>query len=85
LIPKRFKKELFAAVHLERHVIVGAGTTILPGVAVEIGCSIGAMSLLTKSTAAWGIYAGVPAKRVKERKKDLLKLEDEFLKSLAEA
>ncbi|MCT8963104.1 acyltransferase [Pseudomonas veronii] len=84
LIPKRFKKELFAVIHLEKHVIVGAGTTILPGVKVEMGCSVGAMSLLTKSTSAWGVYAGVPAKRVKERKKDLLQLEDDFLKSLAE-
>jgi galactoside O-acetyltransferase len=37
------------------------------------------MALVTRSTEAWGIYAGVPAKLIKQRKKDLLKLEVEFL------
>ncbi|MBK5355081.1 acyltransferase [Pseudomonas sp. TH41] len=79
LVPKKFKNEKFAAVHLQRHVIVGAGAVIFPGTIVAEGCSIGAMALVTKSTSPWGIYAGVPAKRVKERKTDLLTLELEFL------
>lgn len=78
LVPKKYKKEVFSAVHLHKHVIVGAGAVIFPGVDVAEGCAIGAMALLTKSTDAWGIYAGIPAKRVKERKKDLLQLEKEF-------
>ena len=79
LIPKKYKNEFFSAVLLQRHVIVGAGSTIFPGVTISEGCSVGAMALVTKSTDAWGIYAGVPAKRIKERKKDLLLLEVEFL------
>lgn len=82
LIPKDLKNEKLASVSLKKHVIVGAGTVILPGVVVEVGCSIGAMSLLTKSTEPWGIYLGVPAKRSKERKKNLLELEKQFLKSI---
>lgn len=80
LIPKKYKNEKFSAVLLQRHVIVGAGATILPGVTIAEGCSVGAMALVTKSTDVWGIYTGVPAKRIKERKKDLLLLEVEFLK-----
>jgi len=79
LIPKKFKEEIFAKVVLERHVIVGAGATIMPGVTIEEGCSIGAMALVAKSTSSWGIYVGVPAVRVKERKRDLLDLEKQFL------
>ncbi|MDY7565988.1 acyltransferase [Pseudomonas sp. RTC3] len=79
LVPKKFKNEKLASVHLQRHVIVGAGAIIFPGVTVAEGCSIGAMALVTKSTSPWGIYTGIPAQRVKNRKKDLLKLELEFL------
>ena len=79
LIPKQYKNEKFAAVLLQRHVIVGAGATIFPGVTLSQGCSVGAMALVTKSTEPWGIYAGVPATRIKERKKDLLLLEIKFL------
>lgn len=79
LVPKKFKNEKFSAVRLGRHVIVGAGAVIFPGVEISEGCSIGSMALVTRSTEAWGIYAGVPAKLIKQRKKDLLKLEVEFL------
>ena len=46
------------------------------------GCSLGAFSLLKHSTQPWGIYSGVPAKKVKNRSKDMLKLEEQYLKSL---
>lgn len=82
LIPKKYKDEKFAKVQLERHVIVGAGATIMPGTTIKEGCSIGAMALVTKSTDPWGIYVGVPAVRVKERKRDLLALEKKFLGEL---
>lgn len=79
LIPKQYKQEIFRSVMLEKHTIVGAGATIMPGVTVQQGCAIGAMSLIIDSTEGWGIYAGNPAKRIKERKRDLLALEVQFL------
>jgi len=79
LIPKKYKEEKLDKVVLQKQVIVGANSTILPGVTVGEGCSIGAMTLVVRTTASWGIYAGIPARRIKERKKDLLKLEQQFL------
>jgi acetyltransferase-like isoleucine patch superfamily enzyme len=79
LIPKKFKREVFASVRLGRHTIVGAGACILPGANIEEGCAIGAMSLVLRPTQAWGIYAGVPARRVRDRSRDLLALERQFM------
>lgn len=78
-IPSRYKKELKSAVSLGRHVIVGAGSIIFPGVHIAEGCSVGAMSLVRKSTDPWGIYHGNPARRIKERSQKLLELEREYL------
>jgi len=78
-IPTKYKKEIKLSVHLKRHVIVGACSVILPGVVVEEGTSIGAMSLITKSTESWSIYIGIPAKKLRARKRDLLELEKQFL------
>ncbi|RUR42389.1 acyltransferase [Vreelandella populi] len=75
----KFKCEIKEKVTLERHVIIGASSIIFPGVSVAEGCSVGAMTLVNKSTHPWGIYVGNPARRVKERKKELLKLEKQFL------
>ncbi|MCF6274127.1 MAG: acyltransferase [Rhodobacteraceae bacterium] len=79
MVPKKYKTEIKEAVTIGRHVIVGAGSVVFPGVDIRTGCSVGAMTLVTKSTEPWGVYAGIPARRVKERKKGLLELEKQLL------
>ena len=74
-IPEKYKKETKKSVHISKHVIVGTSSIIFPGVTVAEGCSVGAMTLVSKSTEPWGIYVGNPAKRVKNRSQDLLALE----------
>jgi acetyltransferase-like isoleucine patch superfamily enzyme len=80
-VPEQFKKEEKREVILEKYSIVGAGSTIMPGVVLSEGTAIGAMSLVLKSTISWGIYVGNPVKRLKTRKKDILKIEKEFYKT----
>lgn len=82
LIPKKYKNEIFKSVELERQTIIGAGSIVFPGVKISEGCAVGAMSLVTRSTDPWGIYAGNPAKRMRDRRRDLLKLEAEFMKEV---
>lgn len=67
---------------LKKHVIVGAGAVILPGVTINEGSAIGSMSLITKEVPAWEIWGGSPAKMIKNRKKDILQLEWKFLSKL---
>lgn len=83
-VPGKYKNEFKAAVSLGRHVIVGAGSIIFPGVDIAEGCSIGAMTLVNKSTTPWGIYLGNPARRIKERSQRLLDLEQAFLREVQE-
>lgn len=47
---------------------IGASVTILGGVTVAPGCLIAAGAVVTKDTQANGLYAGVPARRVKDLK-----------------
>ncbi len=74
-VPSKFRKFKIAPVVLGRHVIIGAGSVILPGVAIGEGSSVGALSLVSKTLGAWGVYFGLPAKRLKARSKKLLELE----------
>jgi galactoside O-acetyltransferase len=63
-----------APVRLGRFVPVGAGTLILPGVEIDEGAAIGAMSMVRAPLAGWRIYSGNPLQDMGERSRDLLDL-----------
>lgn len=67
-----------------KHVIVGAGSIILPGSVLEEGVAVGALSLVKGRLEAFGVYAGVPARFIKARSRRLLVLERHFLQELGE-
>lgn len=75
MIPSEFTNVTHGAVSIGKHVIVGSGSVILPNVILEDGVAVGALSLVTKDCDAFGVYIGTPAKKIKERKRDLLELE----------
>ena len=79
-VPKKYAHIQGGTVTLKKHVIVGAGSVILPGVTIGEGSAVGALSLVTKSLPDWGIYFGLPAKRIKTRSRDLLDLEEQLLR-----
>jgi acetyltransferase-like isoleucine patch superfamily enzyme len=78
-IPRKYKNEKFGCIRVGKHAIIGSNSVIMPDAHIAEGCSVGAMSLVTKPTEPWGIYVGIPAKRVKNRKQDLLELENQYL------
>ena len=80
-VPREFVKTKGGEVSLGRHVIVGSGSIILPGVSIGEGSSVGALSLVRKSLDPWGVYAGSPIKRIASRSQDLLEYENRLLTS----
>jgi acetyltransferase-like isoleucine patch superfamily enzyme len=77
--PPDLRLETKRPVRLGRHCIVGTGSLVFPGVDLADGCAVGAMSMVTRSTEPWGVYAGVPARRVKDRSRALLEKEAQYL------
>ncbi|MGC2029496.1 MAG: acyltransferase [Steroidobacteraceae bacterium] len=84
-IPPEFSGVTHAPVIIGRHAIIGAGSVLLPGVILEEGVAVGALSLIKQNCQAFGIYAGSPARRIGNRKRDLLELEGLFLRQMAPA
>lgn len=77
-IPEEYRKVKRAPVNLMRHSLVGAGCILLPGVTLEQGATIGAMSLVSHNAPEWTISVGIPAKVVKKRNRRILELESRF-------
>lgn len=78
-VPTKYKKETKKAIVICRHCIIGTNSLVFPGVTIAEGTSVGAMSMVTKSTEEWSVYFGSPAKRLKARARELLVLEREYL------
>ena len=60
-------KELNEKIVIEDDVWIGFGSIILSGVKIGQGSIIAAGSVVTKNVEPFSIYAGVPAKKVKDR------------------
>ena len=78
-VPENLTNVTAAVVIFEKHSIVGANSVILPGVEVGEGAAVGALSLVTKDVPAFEIHAGVPARKISERKRNLNKLEEQLM------
>ena len=75
-----FKNVDHASVFIGRHVIIGSGSVVLPGLRIEEGAAIGALSLVNRNCDTFCVYAGNPAKKIKIRQRGLLELENQFLR-----
>lgn len=61
-------------INLNNYVQIGTSTTIMPNIRIGEGVAVGAMSFVNKNLDDWNIYFGIPAKKIKERSKKILKL-----------
>lgn len=63
---RRAGRSRSARVHIGDGAWIGAGAIVLPGVDVGRGCVIAAGAVVTRSTEPDGVYAGIPARRVRD-------------------
>ena len=78
MLPEQYTNVSGGEVIIRKHSIIGAGCIIMPNLTIGEGTAIGAMSFVNHSTDPWSMYVGIPAKKIKDRKRDLLQLEKEL-------
>ena len=80
-IPAPYRSVRGGLVTLKKHVLIGTGSSILPGVTIGEGTAVGSMSLVNRSLEPWGIYVGSPCRKIKERSRKLLEVEEAMVKN----
>lgn len=80
-IPSELRGVAPGAVLMQEHANIGAGAIVLPGVTLAEGSVLGALSLIGRSTEPWTMYGGVPAKPIKERRRDVIRKGQQLLES----
>ena len=78
MVPDKYKNIQSEEVIIERHVILGSGCVVLPGVVLKEGSSFGVMTLINRSSEPWSINVGIPFRKIKERSREILNLEEKF-------
>lgn len=81
MIPEEFTKVTEKPVYIGKHVLIGSGCTVLPGVTLAEGSSFGAMTLINKNADPWIIYFGIPMRPYGDRKKKPLIMEKKWKQS----
>jgi acetyltransferase-like isoleucine patch superfamily enzyme len=80
VVPEELRGARHGDVTIRRHGIVGTGSVVLPGVTIGEGSTVGALSFVNRSLESWGVYGGVPARRIRDRAKNLIALEDQLIR-----
>lgn len=78
MVPPEYTGGDKGQVTLGRHVIVGAGSIILPGCMLGEGVAVGSLSMVKSSLDPWWVYSGIPAKKIKPRNKEILRFEQKM-------
>jgi acetyltransferase-like isoleucine patch superfamily enzyme len=81
LIPLSFKGNYkIGKIVLNKHCIVGTGSVVLPDVIFGEGACLGALSLANEYLSEYILYAGIPARKIKNRNKlEIIELEKNFM------
>lgn len=81
-IPDKYKNVQSAPVYIGRHSIIGSNAVVLPGVTISEGSSFGSFSFINHDSEPWSINVGIPFKKIRDRSKNLIQLEKEYLKDV---
>jgi acetyltransferase-like isoleucine patch superfamily enzyme len=63
---------------LEDDAYLGSNVTVLPGITIGCGAVVGASSLVNKDLEPWGIYVGIPCKKIGERRKPTIERQEKI-------
>lgn len=66
------------AIRIGKYAQVGAGSIVFPSVIIGEGGIVGAMSLVKNNIEPWTINAGIPARLIKPRKKEMIERLNEY-------
>ena len=79
MVPDDFRNVHGEVVYIGKHVIIGSGSMVMPGVVIGEGSAFGAYSFINHSVDPWTINVGIPCRVIRERSKNVLELETQLL------
>lgn len=79
MVDLKYRNVIEGKILIKKYCQLGSNCVVFPGVTINDGVAVGAMSLVNKDLESWKIYKGVPAKYFKERSKKILQLANRII------
>ena len=78
ILSKEYTNVLGGKVIFKDYTQIGANTIVMPNVILNEGAVTGTFTFVKKDLEEWCIYAGIPAKKIKCRSRNVLKLSEKM-------
>jgi acetyltransferase-like isoleucine patch superfamily enzyme len=82
MVPSKYTNVTGGGIIINKFVQIGCDCVLMPGIRINEGVSVGAMSFVNKNLDEWGIYAGIPVKYLKPRSQNIIDLSKKMLKKI---
>ena len=76
MVPEEYTNVTGGEIVLEKYVQVGTNSTVMPKVKLHEGAVCGAYSFIKNDLEEWSVYVGIPARKIKDRNKNVIKLSE---------
>lgn len=71
MLALRIFRLMGGVIEIHPYAWVSSGTTVLPGIEIKEGAVLASGALATGDLDTYGVYAGIPARKISERSHDL--------------
>jgi acetyltransferase-like isoleucine patch superfamily enzyme len=71
-IPARYRAVERGKVIIGAHAVIGVNAVVCPNVIVGEGATVGAGAVVTRDLEPWGVYVGAPARKLRDRRRDII-------------
>lgn len=82
MVPIEFTNVYSSDVVVGKHVIIGSGSVVLPGVSIGEGSAVGALSLVNQNVPKFKIVAGTPIRVITSRGDEIVNHESKLIESI---
>ena len=80
LAGSKYEKLIVSNIVIEKHAVAGAHCVLLPNSYLAEGTALGARTVLSTVTEPWSLYLGYPCRKIANRKKECIKIEEQVYK-----
>jgi galactoside O-acetyltransferase len=82
MTPDKYTNVWGGVVSMQRYSQIGSGCVIMPNIIISEGSAVGAMSFVNKNIPPFEIWAGTPARFIKQRNKGMIVLANNYKNEL---